>query len=48
MFLEGAEIIIYFLFNPTLEGAWIDQKVQKLLGPSKKQFRSATVYFGSF
>ena len=25
----------YFLFNPTVEGVWIDQKAQKLLSPLK-------------
>ena len=42
LLLEGAKIIDYCLFNPTVEGTWIDQKAQKLLGPLKKQLRSAT------
>ena len=45
LLLEGAKIIDYCLFNPTVEGAWIDQKVQnKLLGPLNKQLRFATVH----
>ena len=36
MLLEGAKIIDYCLFNHTEEGALIDQKAQKLLGPLKK------------
>ena len=30
LLLEGAKIIDYCLFNPNVEGALIDQKVQKL------------------
>ena len=36
LLLAGAKIIDYYLFNPTVEGAWIDQKVQKLYGSLKK------------
>ena len=43
LLLQGAKIIDSCLFNPTVEGAWMDQKTQILLGPLKKQLRSATV-----
>ena len=33
--LEGNKIIDYCLFYSTVDGAWIDQKAQKLLGPLK-------------
>ena len=32
----GAKIMDYCLFNPTVEGAWINQRMQKLLGPLRK------------
>ena len=41
---EDTKIIDYCLLIPTVEGAWIDQKVQELLGLLKKQLRSATDY----
>ena len=34
--------MILCLFNPTIKGTWIDQKVQKSWAPSEKQLRSAT------
>ena len=40
--LKGAKIIDYCLFNPSVEGAWIDQKAQKLLGTLNKRARSAS------
>ena len=33
LLLEGAKIIDFCLSNLTVEGAWIDQKAQKLFGP---------------
>ena len=39
----GAKIMDYCLFNPTVEGAWIEKKTQKFMAPSKKHLRSATV-----
>ena len=33
---ENTNIIDHCLFNPTVENAWIDQKMQKMLGPLKK------------
>ena len=42
LLLVGIKIIDYCLFNPTLEGAWIGQRVQKLFGPIKNSLRSAT------
>ena len=44
MLLEGAKIIDFCLFNPTVEGAWIDKKVQKLLGNLKKNSLDPLLY----
>ena len=33
---KGPILLILCLFNPTVKGTWIDQKVQKKLGPLRK------------
>jgi len=40
---KAPKLMILCLFNPTVKGTWIDQKVQKSWAPSEKQLRSATV-----
>ena len=33
---KAPKLLILCLFNPTVKGTWIDQKVQKKLGPLRK------------